>query len=120
MVETGAKPQVSGLRSLVSKVGRALTNPLLPDDYFALIKPTWSTRELTATVVKVRREHGNAATVVIKPDFAWPDHGLIVETDGRGTHDTFIAFTDDREPFADRKPVADREPVSHGELFADG
>ncbi len=29
-------------------------------------------------------------------DFAWPEHGLIVETDGRGTHDTFIAFTDDR------------------------
>lgn len=29
-------------------------------------------------------------------DFAWPDHGLIVETDGRQTHDTFIAFTDDR------------------------
>lgn len=29
-------------------------------------------------------------------DFVWRDVGLIAETDGRETHDTFIAFTDDR------------------------
>ena len=74
MVETGATPKVSFVRSTVSRVGRILTNPLLPDDYFALIRPTWSTRELTGTVVRTRREPGQATTVVIKPDFPWEPH----------------------------------------------
>jgi stearoyl-CoA 9-desaturase NADPH oxidoreductase len=74
MVETGAQPQISGLRRQVSRLGRALTTPLLPDDYFALIRPHWSTRELTGRVVRVRREHGHAATIVVKPDFPWPAH----------------------------------------------
>jgi very-short-patch-repair endonuclease len=29
-------------------------------------------------------------------DFHWPAQGLIVETDGRATHDTAIAFERDR------------------------
>jgi stearoyl-CoA 9-desaturase NADPH oxidoreductase len=74
MVETGAKPTVSFARRQVSRIGRALTSPLLPDDYFALIKPRWSTRELTGKVIRVRRERGNAATIVVKPDFPWPAH----------------------------------------------
>jgi ferredoxin-NADP reductase len=74
MVETGAKPDVSLLRRQVSRIGRALTTPLLPDDYFALVKPRWSTRELTGRVVRVRRERGNAATIVIKPNFRWEPH----------------------------------------------
>jgi ferredoxin-NADP reductase len=74
MVETGATPSVSLVRRQVSRLGRALTTPLLPDDYFALIKPRWSTRELTGRVVRVRRERGNAATIVVKPNFAWPAH----------------------------------------------
>jgi ferredoxin-NADP reductase len=74
MVETGATPKVSYVRQQVSRIGRALTSPLLPDDYFALIKPTWSTRELTGTVIRIRRHHGNAATIVVKPDFDWPGH----------------------------------------------
>src|SRR3954465_1014026 len=74
MVETGAKPTVSFARRQVSRIGRALTSPLLPDDYFALIRPRWSTRELTGKVVRVRRERGNAATVVVKPHFAFPVH----------------------------------------------
>jgi stearoyl-CoA 9-desaturase NADPH oxidoreductase len=74
MVETGATPRVSLVRRQVSRLGRALTTPLLPDDYFALIKPRWSTRELTGQVVRVRPEHGNAATIVVKPNFPWPTH----------------------------------------------
>jgi ferredoxin-NADP reductase len=74
MVETGAKPDVSFLRRQVTRVGRALTTPLLPDDYFALIRPRWSTREVTGRVVRVRRERGNAATVVVKPDHPFPTH----------------------------------------------
>ena len=74
MVETGATPKVSFVRQQVSRIGRVLTNPLLPDDYFALVKPNWSTREMTGTVKQVRQEAGNASTVVIKPDFAWEPH----------------------------------------------
>jgi stearoyl-CoA 9-desaturase NADPH oxidoreductase len=74
VVETGAQPRVSALRRQVSRLGRALTTPLLPDDYFALIRPTWSTRELTGRVVRVRPERGDAATVVVRPDFAWSPH----------------------------------------------
>jgi ferredoxin-NADP reductase len=74
MVETGATPDVSFLRRQVSRIGRVMTNPLLPDDYFALIKPGWSTREVTGTVVRVVKEQGNAATVVIKPNFPVPPH----------------------------------------------
>jgi ferredoxin-NADP reductase len=51
-----------------------MTTPLLPDDYFALIKPRWSTREMTGTVIRVRQHHGDATTVVVKPDFKWPGH----------------------------------------------
>lgn len=32
-----------------------------------------------------------------RADFAWPHARLVVETDGRGTHDTFVAFRRDRE-----------------------
>jgi stearoyl-CoA 9-desaturase NADPH oxidoreductase len=74
MVETGARPRVSMVRREVSRLGRALTTPLLPDDYFALIRPRWSTRELTGRVVRVRRERGNAATIVVKPNFDFPRH----------------------------------------------
>jgi stearoyl-CoA 9-desaturase NADPH oxidoreductase len=74
MVETSATPTVSWVRRKVSSVGRALTTPLLPDDYFALVKPRWSTRELTGQVVRVRRERGDAVTIVIKPNFPWPVH----------------------------------------------
>ena len=74
MVETGAQPQVSPLRRQVSRLGRALTTPLLPDDYFALIKPRWSTRELTGRVVEVRHETANATTIVVRPDYPVPSH----------------------------------------------
>ena len=30
------------------------------------------------------------------PDFLWPDECLIAETDGRGSHDTFVSFREDR------------------------
>lgn len=74
MVETGAVPKISTVRRQFLRAARALTTPLLPDDYLALINPRWSTRELTGTVVRVRQETKDAATVVIKPDFSWPAH----------------------------------------------
>ncbi len=74
MVETGARPRVSFVRRQVSRIGRILTSPLLPDDYFALIQPRWSTRELTGDVVRIQQENGDATTVVVKPNFAMPPH----------------------------------------------
>ncbi|MCW2497928.1 ferredoxin reductase [Jatrophihabitans sp.] len=74
MVETGATPNVSFVRRQVSRIGRVMTSPLLPDDYFALIRPRWSTREVTGTVVRVNKERGNASTVVIKPNFPLEPH----------------------------------------------
>ena len=52
-----------------------MTNPLLPDDYFALIEP-----ELGPPASSPARScgsagnHGDATTVVIKPDSASPPH----------------------------------------------
>ena len=74
MVETGAKPEISPLRRRFLSATKALTTPLLPDDYLALLNPRWSTRELTGTVLRVRHETADSATVVIKPDFPWPGH----------------------------------------------
>ena len=74
MVETGAKPRISPLRERFLGATRALTTPLLPDDYLALINPRWSTRELTGTVIRLRQETADTVTVVIKPDFPWPGH----------------------------------------------
>jgi ferredoxin-NADP reductase len=74
VVESGAVPRISGARRRFLNAARALTTPLLPDDYFALINPRWSTRELTGRVIRVRRETDDATTIVIKPDFDWPVH----------------------------------------------
>jgi very-short-patch-repair endonuclease len=34
---------------------------------------------------------------ILRPDCLWPDHGLIVELDGRATHETRRAFESDRK-----------------------
>jgi ferredoxin-NADP reductase len=74
MIEKGAAPPVRALRRRLLAAGRALTTPLLPDDYLKLVNPLWSTRELKGTIVKVVRETPNAATVVIRPGGGWPGH----------------------------------------------
>ena len=74
MVERAATPTVSRLRRRAAQLARSLTTPLLPDDYLALINPAWSARELTGTVVEVRREADGAATVAVRPNFPWPGH----------------------------------------------
>jgi ferredoxin-NADP reductase len=74
VVEKAATPQVPALRRRVLDAARALTTPLLPDDYLALINPLWSTRELKGEVVRVRQETPRSATVLIRPNFPWPGH----------------------------------------------
>jgi len=66
------------------------TTPLLPDDFFNMINPLWSTRELRGRVEKVVKETENAATLVIRPGWGWSfDHqpgqyvSIGVDVDGK-------------------------------------
>ena len=56
MVERGANPRIPALRRRALNAARALTTPLLPDDYIELLNPLWTTRELKGRVVEVRPE----------------------------------------------------------------
>jgi len=88
MVERAAEPQVHPLRRRALDAARALTTPLVADDYLALLDPRWSAKEMTATFVRRREETQDAATLVLRPTFAWPGHApgqylrLGVELDG--------------------------------------
>jgi stearoyl-CoA 9-desaturase NADPH oxidoreductase len=74
MVERAAVPKVSAFRHSAMRLARAMTTPLMPDDYLALMNPAWSARELTGTIVSVRAETEQASTVVVRPSFRWPGH----------------------------------------------
>jgi ferredoxin-NADP reductase len=74
VVERAAEPRIPALRRRLLRAARALTTPLLPDDYLALLDPRWSTRESTGSVVRIRPETDEAATIVIRPSHAWPGH----------------------------------------------
>ena len=74
MVERAATPKVPVLRRRLLQAARAMTTPLLPDDYLGLLDPRWSTREATGTIVEVRPETDEASTVVIKPSHEWAGH----------------------------------------------
>jgi len=58
----------------VLRAVRALTTPLLPDDYLELINPLWSTRELRGRIVRIDHETRDAATVLIQPGYEWEGH----------------------------------------------
>jgi very-short-patch-repair endonuclease/predicted transcriptional regulator of viral defense system len=70
----------------------------LLDDYI----PARTESELEAAFLELCARHGlriPETQVAIGPyraDFLWRDRGLVVETDGRDTHDGFVAFRDDR------------------------
>ena len=74
MPEKGAPPQVKPLQRKVLNAVRAFTSPLLPDDYLELINPLWSTRELKGCIEAVEPETEDAATIVIRPGYAWEGH----------------------------------------------
>ncbi len=71
------------------KAAKALTTPLLPDDYIELMNPMWTTRELRGEIVDIRPETEDASTVVIRPSTKWLGHWpgqylrIGVEIDGR-------------------------------------
>lgn len=88
MVERAATPAVGPLRRRLLGAARALTTPLLPDDYLGLLHPRLSAREATGTVVSVTPDADGAATVRIRPHRRWAGHRagqylrLGVEIDG--------------------------------------
>ncbi|CAA9520462.1 MAG: Flavodoxin reductases (ferredoxin-NADPH reductases) family 1 [uncultured Solirubrobacteraceae bacterium] len=74
MVERAAAPKIPMLRRRLLQAARAMTTPLLPDDYIGLLDPRWSTREATGSIVRVVPETDDAATVVIRPSHQWTAH----------------------------------------------
>lgn len=74
MAERGALPAVPARRRVMLRAARAFFTPLLPDDYLEMINPVWSTRELRGRIVRIELETRDAATVTIKPGWAWPGH----------------------------------------------
>src|SRR3954451_13033064 len=74
MPEKGAPPNVPVLQRRILKAVSALTSPLLPDDYLEMINPLWSTRELRGRIERIDMETDDAATVTIKPGYAWEGH----------------------------------------------
>jgi ferredoxin-NADP reductase len=104
MVERGANPRVSSLRRRALDAARALTTPLLPDDYIELMNPLWTTRELKGRIEQVRPETDAAATIVIRPSFPWPGHQpgqylrIGVEIDGRRHWRAYSLTSDPAHP----------------------
>src|SRR4051794_40169085 len=74
MPEVGATPKVPKLQRRVLRAIRALSTPLLPDDYLELINPLWSTRELRGRIERIDHVTDDAATVLIKPGYQWEGH----------------------------------------------
>jgi hypothetical protein len=74
--------------------------------------PIFTRNDLEELFLEICRRAGvppprvNYAIGKYEADFAWPDHRLIVETDGRAAHDTAHAFEHDR--------LRDRELVKQG------
>jgi ferredoxin-NADP reductase len=74
MVERAATPTTSALRRRLMGLAKAMTFPLVPDDYLGLINPAWSARELTGTIVRIQPETSDTSTIVVRPNFPWPGH----------------------------------------------
>lgn len=67
------------------------------------IGSTLTRSELEELFLKLCREHGlpqpevNARVLGLKVDFLWADARVIVEVDGRQSHDTHLAYQEDRD-----------------------
>ena len=73
-VESGAPPRVSRARRRLLNAAKALTTPLVPDDYLELLNPMWSRRELRGRIEEIRPETADASTVVVRPSVPWQGH----------------------------------------------
>ena len=66
---------VNPRRGLLAKVGvpllERLATPHSPDRYLEMVNPTWSLREVRATVTEVRRSAPGSITVLVRPNSNW-------------------------------------------------
>jgi ferredoxin-NADP reductase len=62
------------MNAVVSRLVAALCHPFTIDDYVALASPLWSSGEVRARVVEVRRETHDVATLVLRPNARWRGH----------------------------------------------
>ncbi|MCW2606975.1 MAG: stearoyl-CoA 9-desaturase [Frankiales bacterium] len=62
------------LRDRLLRVARAVSTPLLPDDYLALVDPLRGSVDLRARVEQVLPEAGGAVTLVLRPGPGWSGH----------------------------------------------
>jgi ferredoxin-NADP reductase len=75
-------------RVLGSPLIGALTTPNPVDRYLGLVNPTWSAREVRATVQSVARQTDRSVTITLKPNSNWKGFrsgqhvGLTVQIDG--------------------------------------
>jgi ferredoxin-NADP reductase len=104
VVERGADPEVAPWRRKLLQGAKALTTPLLPDDYIELLNPLWTTRELKGKVEQVRPETDHTSTIVVRPAFPWPGHKpgqylrIGVEIDGRRHWRAYSLTSDPEHP----------------------
>jgi ferredoxin-NADP reductase len=104
MPERAATPEIPTLARRLLTAVRGFTTPLLPDDYLELVNPMWSTKELRAQIVEVRRETPDTATIVMRPAHPWPGHRpgqfmrLGVEIDGRRHWRAYTITADPNHP----------------------
>ena len=62
-------------------------------------EPPRATSSKTSSTPSSRTSRSHSSTrpsLGYVPDFLWPDHGLILEADGRDTHDQLLARADDK------------------------
>lgn len=57
--------------ALASRAVASLTSPKSLDHYLDQVHPLWTVEAVRARVVEVRRETGDASTVVLRPNGAW-------------------------------------------------
>lgn len=62
------------MNAVVSRLVAALCHPFKIDDYVELALPVWSSTEVRARVLDVRRETHDVATLVLRPNARWRGH----------------------------------------------
>jgi stearoyl-CoA 9-desaturase NADPH oxidoreductase len=77
------------IAGVLGRATRALTTPLLPDDYLAFVNPLWSLRTPRARVVATRKVGPATTELTLRTGAAWRGHrpgqhvGLAVDLGGR-------------------------------------
>ena len=74
MFKAAPPSRADRLRSAASTITTALTTPLLPEDFFGLIAPLWSSTSLRGRIIDIKPETDRASTIRIRPGRGWRVH----------------------------------------------